>query len=114
MGLPNLATLALASTATGAYALNYDYIIVGAGTSGLVIANRLSELNVTVAVVEAGDLVFNNPNVTDVDGYGDAFGTEIDWAFQTINQTYAGGLTQTMRAGKAVGGTSTINGKFLS
>ncbi|KAL2834369.1 hypothetical protein BDW59DRAFT_46795 [Aspergillus cavernicola] len=89
----------------------YDFVIVGGGTSGLVVANRLSELsNVTVAVIEAGDSVLNNYNVTDVLGYSLAFGTEIDWAYQTENQTYAGGLQQTIRAGRAIGGTSTING----
>ncbi|CZR59352.1 related to choline dehydrogenase and related flavoproteins [Phialocephala subalpina] len=92
-------------------AVTFDYVIVGGGTSGLVIANRLSELaNVTVAVIEAGASVFNNPNVTDVGGYGLAFGTDIDWAYQSTNQTYAGGAKQTLRAAKAVGGTSTING----
>ncbi|KAJ5751450.1 uncharacterized protein N7511_008415 [Penicillium nucicola] len=89
----------------------YDFVIVGGGTSGLVVANRLSEMrDVTVAVIEAGDSVLNNFNVSDVMGYSLAFGTEIDWAYQTENQTYAGGLKQTMRAGKAIGGTSTING----
>jgi choline dehydrogenase-like flavoprotein len=90
----------------------YDFVIVGGGTSGLVVANRLSEKpDITVAVIEAGDSVLNNPKVSEVSGYGLAFGSEIDWAYQTENQTYAGGQQQTMRAGKAVGGTSTINGK---
>lgn len=90
----------------------YDFVIVGGGTSGLVIANRLSENKaVTVAVIEAGDSVFNNPNVTNVFGYGHAFGTHIDWAYQTEDQKYADGSKQIMRAGKALGGTSTINGK---
>ncbi|KAB8288171.1 hypothetical protein EYC80_010177 [Monilinia laxa] len=88
----------------------YDYVIIGAGTSGLVIANRLSELNVTVAVIEAGDSVFNNTNVTNPSGYGLAFGSAIDWAYQTTSQSYAGDKVQTLRAGKAIGGTSTING----
>ncbi|OJJ29704.1 hypothetical protein ASPWEDRAFT_46452 [Aspergillus wentii DTO 134E9] len=89
----------------------YDFVVVGGGTSGLVIANRLSEMqNATVAVIEAGDSVLNNFNVSNVMGYGLAFGTEMDWAYQTENQTYAGGSKQTIRAGKAIGGTSTLNG----
>ncbi|TVY80982.1 Glucose oxidase [Lachnellula suecica] len=112
-----LSTLALTSVGVAQAAssskplITYDYVIVGAGTSGLVLANRLSEIqNVTVAVIEAGDSVLNNVNVTNIGGYGLAFGTGIDWAYQTTNQTKAGGLKQTMRAGKAIGGTSAING----
>ncbi|OJD34200.1 glucose oxidase [Diplodia corticola] len=105
---PLLAATALAAPAAPA---KYDYIIVGGGTSGLVVANRLSELsNVTVAVIEAGGSVFTNENVTNPNGYGLAFGTDIDWAYESVNQTYGGGKTQTLRAGKALGGTSTING----
>lgn len=91
----------------------YDFVIVGGGTSGLVVANRLSEMKgYTVAVIEAGDSVFGNANVTDVTGYGRSFGTKIDWAYLTENQIYAGGKKQIMRAGKAIGGTSTINGEL--
>lgn len=114
-----LSSLALAAFSLGAAAQShtdlpphYDFVIVGGGTSGLVVANRLSELkNVTVAVIEAGESALNNFNVSNVMGYSTAFGTEVDWAYQTENQTYAGGLRQTIRAGKALGGTSTINGK---
>ncbi|KAJ5199647.1 Glucose-methanol-choline oxidoreductase [Penicillium cf. griseofulvum] len=89
----------------------YDYVIVGGGTSGLVVANRLSEQkDTTVLVIEAGGSVYDNPNVTDTLGYSKAFGTDIDWAYKTTNQEYAGGTPQTVRAGKALGGTSTING----
>lgn len=89
----------------------YDYVICGGGSAGLVIANRLSENSyTTVAVIEAGDLVFDNKNVSTVDGYGLSFGTEIDWQYESTPQAYAGNKTQTLRAGKALGGTSTING----
>lgn len=90
----------------------YDYIVVGGGTCGLVVANRLSEdPSVSVLVIEEGDSVYDNPNVTDINGYGLAFGTDLDYAFTTVPQTYANNASATLRAGKALGGTSTINGK---
>ncbi|KAI7265503.1 hypothetical protein KC345_g8473 [Hortaea werneckii] len=62
----------------------YDYLVVGGGTSGLVVANRLSEdPTVSVAIIEAGDFIFDNKNVTDVSAYGKAFGTQIDWAYKS-------------------------------
>jgi choline dehydrogenase-like flavoprotein len=89
----------------------YDYIIVGGGTSGLVVANRLSEdYNVSVAVIEAGGVELYNPNITDTSKYGNAFGTPIDWQYESVPQTYAGDTPQVLRAGKALGGTSNING----
>lgn len=111
------AGLALASTVLAAPSAlhnitkDYDFLVVGGGTSGLVIANRLSEdPTVSVAIIEAGGSVFDNENVTSISGYGKAFGTDIDWAYQSEAQAYAGNKTQTLRAAKALGGTSTING----
>ncbi|SPO01615.1 related to alcohol oxidase [Cephalotrichum gorgonifer] len=103
--------LATAYNCRSTSAGGYDYIVVGGGTSGLVVAKRLSEDPcVSVLVIEAGDSVENNVNVTSPLAYGYAFGTAIDYQYQTVNQTYAGGATKTIRAGKALGGTTTING----
>lgn len=102
---------ALAVRCNNASSNGYDYIVVGGGTSGLAVANRLSENPaVSVLIIEAGGSVFDNVNVTNPNGYGLAFGTDIDFAFQTTNQTFGGNSVQTMRAAKALGGTSTING----
>ena len=104
-------TASIAKIATGPL---YDYVIVGGGTSGLVVANRLSEdPNVSVLVIEAGDSVYDRPDVKSASGYGKAFGTNIDYQYETVNQTHAVGPKQVMRAGKALGGTSTINGKRI-
>ncbi|QSZ35240.1 hypothetical protein DSL72_008109 [Monilinia vaccinii-corymbosi] len=94
-----------------ALALAYDFVIIGGGTSGLVIANRLSEIsNISVAVIEAGLSVINNTDASRVDGFALGVNTSIDWQYDTTSQTYAGGRKLKYNAGKALGGTSTING----
>lgn len=91
---------------------SFDYVIAGAGTSGLVLANRLSEdPNVRVAVIEPGHDVRNNPNVTDVGAFLRAFDTDIDWQYTTTPQPGGNNKSIPFHAGKAIGGTSTINGK---
>lgn len=91
---------------------DFDYIIVGAGTCGLVVANRLSENpSVTVAVVEPGSDERDNINVTATDRFSQAFNTPIDWAYQTVKQPGASNRVLPLHQGKAWGGTSTINGE---
>lgn len=97
----------------GAKGETFDYVIAGAGTSGLLLANRLSEdPKIQVAVIEPGGDVRNNPNVTDVTAFTRAFDTEIDWQYTTTPQAGANNNPIPFHAGKAIGGTSTINGRI--
>lgn len=102
-----LAPLVL-SLATASPLTTYDYIIVGGGAGGLVVANRLSETNASVLVVEAGGSGYANPNVTAPDGYGLALNTALDWQYPSTPQK--GGSSHAMHAGKVLGGSTAING----
>lgn len=104
-------TLSSVCFAAVAAAASFDYIVVGGGTGGLVVANRLSEnSDSSVLIIERGDTQLDNPDVYDPNSYGAAFGSSIDYAYQSVPQQHAGGNARTLRAGKALGGTSTING----
>jgi len=106
-----LLSLAPFIQAENSWKQTFDYVIVGAGPAGLVVANRLSEdPSITVAVVEAGADERNNPNVTRTDGFFLGLGTHIDWGYPSAPQKYASNRTLTFSAGKALGGTTTING----
>ncbi|KAF8851795.1 putative glucose oxidase [Acephala macrosclerotiorum] len=94
------------TSSTPPYLDEYDFIIVGGGPAGLTVANRLSELpRITVAVIEAGGDVSDNPNVTSVDGFTTALGTAIDWQYASTNQSHAAGQTIAYHSGKALGMT---------
>lgn len=118
MRAPSLraATLAAAAVAAPAAAATeagraFDYVVAGGGTCGLALANRLSaDAHASVAVVEPGGDVRGNANVTEVARWLDTQGTAVDWQYLSAAQRGAGNRTVVYHAGKAVGGTSVING----
>ena len=89
----------------------YDYIIVGAGTSGCVLANRLTcNKDVNVLVIEAGardDYLWIHIPV----GYLHCIGNpRTDWLFNTEPDPGLGGRALIYPRGKVLGGSSSING----
>ena len=64
----------------------FDYVVIGGGLSGLTVAARLAEdPSITVLVVEAGNDDREDPRVFDIYNYGQAFGTELSWNWQTVD-----------------------------
>ncbi|KAG7045625.1 GMC oxidoreductase [Colletotrichum scovillei] len=87
----------------------YDHIVVGGGTSGLVVANRLSEdPEKTVLVVEYGDFA-NTINVT-VPYFATYDQSARLYNVTSVPQTHLGNRTSRLRIGAVVGGGSTVNG----
>jgi choline dehydrogenase-like flavoprotein len=109
MAVCRLTILMLAQSLLATCTTSFDYIIVGGGPAGLLVANRLSaNPNITVAVID------NNPNVTglpkSIAEFSPGIGTQIDWRYTSAPQKYTSNLTLPYTAGKALGGTTTING----
>jgi choline dehydrogenase-like flavoprotein len=90
---------------------DYDYIVVGGGTAGLVVAARLTENpSVTVAVIEAGQNGMDDKRISTPSLYPSLIGNkEYDWCFTSVEQPTAGGKTYSMPRGKVLGGSSAIN-----
>ncbi|KZL70770.1 GMC oxidoreductase [Colletotrichum tofieldiae] len=89
---------------------SYDYVVVGAGASGLTVANRLSEdPNVTVLVIEAGELDAGEDFVKIPGLAGGAVGTKYDWNTTYVANDALGGRVVSIPQGKIVGGSTKLN-----
>jgi choline dehydrogenase len=89
---------------------SYDYIVVGAGSAGCVIAARLSEdASCRVLLIEAGAANINRPSLQSPVLWPSNFGTDVDWAYRTTAQAKAAGREIDWPRGKVIGGSSSIN-----
>ena len=87
----------------------YDYVVVGAGSAGCVMAARLSEdPDVRVALVEAGPADMAD-NIHVPVGFPQMFRTEVDWDYSTAPEPFADMQRIHLPRGKVLGGSSSIN-----
>ena len=89
----------------------YDYIIVGAGSAGCVLANRLSaDGRTTVLLLEAGPRD-SDPWIHIPLGYGKLFNkSAVNWSYQSEPEPQLNGRQIFTPRGKVLGGSSSING----
>lgn len=89
--------------------MTYDYIIIGAGSAGCVLANRLSaQPENTVLLLEAGG-PDNNPNLHIPGAYSKIHKSEEDWGFWTQEQPHVNNRKIYLPRGKTLGGSSSTN-----
>ena len=92
----------------------FDYIVVGAGASGCVIANRLSARDdVSVLLIEAGPRD-TNPNIHRPAGLFRLLEGGLTWNYRTVPQANLNGREMQFVQGRVLGGGSSVNGQVFT
>ncbi|MFL2551854.1 MAG: GMC family oxidoreductase N-terminal domain-containing protein [Arenicellales bacterium] len=93
----------------------FDYIVVGAGSAGCVVASHLArDRNHKVCVLEAGPMD-RNPYIHIPAGFvKTVHDPRINWLYQTEPGEWTGGRRISQPRGKVVGGSGAINGHVFN
>lgn len=92
-------------------AVSFDYIVVGGGIGGLVVASRLSEdKDKNILLIEAGANRLGDPKI-DIPGLASTTWQDpnYDWDFMSVPQVHLGGRQIPAPRGKVLGGSTAIN-----
>ncbi|WP_193196832.1 GMC family oxidoreductase [Nostoc sp. MG11] len=88
---------------------HYDYIVIGAGSAGCVVANRLTEDSKTrVLLLEAGN-PDTKPEIQIPSKCLSLLGSEVDWGYFSEPEPYLNNRKIYCPRGKVLGGSSSIN-----
>ncbi len=88
----------------------YDYVVVGSGSAGGVIAGRLTEdPSIRVLLLEAGPPDEGDDNIKIPAAFANLFKTRWDWNYQTADQKHLQGRSAYWPRMKALGGCSSMN-----
>ena len=88
----------------------FDYIIIGGGTAGSVLTNRLSKNGSTVCLLEAGQRDWN-PLIHIPAGYiKNVYSDTLTWGFRSEPSKGTANRSVSLPQGRVLGGSSSING----